>query len=175
MTMTKSNRWLFIGVASALVGLAGCDPYEEPSDATPAVVRALVADASFSGAINPVVVNAPNGTGVWEITGVNAAQTQLIVVTTNKLLNGASIQATPDDCTPTAGSFTFDQPGTWSACYFPNSASEDWGSSVIFYNGDPTDPTTAALAAGTTYNITANITDAQNKPLQFSVRVITAP
>ena len=190
MTATKMNRWLGLALAGLVLAAAGCDPYEEGSDAAPAVVRVAMADQSFSGGgVAPVYIEAPDPVdGVWRIPSqIDPISNAVLVVTTNKLLDGASISTAPDNCEPVAANFDFSgapllDPLTyaWWACYYPSSASESWGSSiVIFQSLASTIGTDGAYAAeldfGTQYNIVVSVLDVQGKPLGFEVEFTTIP
>lgn len=194
MKTTTMNRWLGLVVTGLALAAAACDPYEEPSDANPAVIRVSVVDATFSQA-DPVLTEAPDPLDdVWRIADLASPQApsnhRVVAVTTNKLLDGSSIQATTANCEVAAGAFDFANapltPGaTWYACYYPSSASASWGASILFYQApqhpDPLvvdenrRPGRGVLDYDTTYAIAGSVRDAQGKLLDFELEFTTGP
>jgi hypothetical protein len=181
MTATKTNRWLGLALAGLALAAAGCDPYEEVGGGAPAVVRVGLIDQSFSYG-TPIYVEAPDTDGVWRIpTLIDPATNALLIVTTNKLLSGASISLAPGSCDPAAG-WNFagaplaDVTYQWWSCYYPSSASENWGASILLYQSDTdNDPYTAVLDYGTTYTIVGSVEDVGGTALSFEVEFTTIP
>jgi hypothetical protein len=183
---TKTIRTGMIAALAAL-GLAGCgDPWQGENKANPTIARVIAMDPNNLAAFDStgsVQADKPDGAGVWQVTGLNytnadgqPAQASLLIVQANKLLNGASIQVSPTDCTPVAGAFTFTPAApagtTWYACYNPTSPNTDQGGSIMFYAGtDALDPSSAqSFAEGTLVTITGTAKDHQGKSLAVDVQ-----
>jgi hypothetical protein len=191
---TKTIRTGMIA-ALAAIGLAGCgDPWQGGNKANPEILRVIAMDPNNLAAFDStgsVQANAPDGAGVWQVTGLNytnadgkPAQASLLIVQANKLLDGASIQVSPTDCTPAAGSFTFTPADpttaiagapagtTWYACYNPTSPNTDQGGSIMFYAGtDALDPSSAqSFVGGTLVTVTGSVKDHQGKSMAVHVQ-----
>lgn len=145
-------------IALAVVGMfvTGCDSFDSRADEVSAstIKYALVTGRSINfDSANGGAVDGPfNGTatgGAWAnfvnadgvaVTPSRSGYGRILLITTDGLLDGASIEATPQSClqannwltvTTTA---TLPAGGTWYTCYYPSSATTDDGSSVyVFY------------------------------------------
>jgi hypothetical protein len=192
---TKTIRTGMIA-ALAAVGLVGCgEPWPGENKTSPQIARVIAMDPASLGGFDPtgsVQVNAPDAAGVWQLSGMNyvipgdptatppepdtPAQASLIVVQANKLLDGASIQVSPTDCTPVPGALTITPAppagNTWYTCYNPTSPNTDQGGSVMIYAGsDANDPGTAtALPVGTLVTVSGSVKDHQGQPMPVNVR-----
>lgn len=176
---TKTIRTGMIA-ALAAIGLVGCgEPWPGENKADPQILRVIAMDPGALGAFDSTgstTVTAPDANGTWDLTGVDPVAA-VIVVQANKLLDGATIQTSPADCTPVAGAFTFTPAPpagtTWYTCYNPTSPNTDQGGSVMIYAGDdPVDPgTAAAFDPGTLVTVTGTVKDHQGKALPISVKV----
>lgn len=156
-----------VAAALAVALLAGCDPYNAENKASPQVLRVLAIGGDAA-----IEATAPTTAGgAWTLAGVTGSTG--ISVQTNQLLDGTSIQATPADCTPATGAFTFGGTpgaGTWFACYVPNTANpDDQGGSVLFFNGtNATRPANGEMPAGP-FTIRGTIRDRSGNPVTIAV------
>jgi len=157
-------------IALAFVGLlvSACDFDLREDEASAKAVRyAMVTGRSVDAEDLPGPYLASEAGGVWTVAEatpsfpeppVTTAGTfgRIVVVTTDGLLDGASIEATPQSCTPAGGWLTATgtgvtateaawPAGAWYTCYYPSSATTDDGASVfIFYSEVAPGATTAS-------------------------------
>ncbi len=216
--MTRANSKLLLTVLAALGLLAaGCDIFPSQPGGTPKVIRLLAVDQLAY--TTPPEANSANTSGTWVlgepgIQGIDASNVngpgpnghasafQVIDVQFNKVMNGDSIQTSPTNCAPVAGSLavtvTPAQPTTgcgdsnqsqiscfkpnWFTCYVPQSSDPTVGSQVlIFQTPDATayDPTStpvgqgAGLLPGHTYAVSGTVKDMGGAPLDVKASVTT--
>jgi hypothetical protein len=157
-------------IALAFVGLfvTACDFDLREDEASAKTVRyAMVTGRSIDADAVPGPFLGTETGGVWTITDATVSRPQtpaptvgsngrLVVVTTDGLLDGASIEATPQTCTPAGGWLTVTGTGvtatqalfptaTLYTCYYPSSATTDDGASVfMFYSEIAPGATTAS-------------------------------
>jgi hypothetical protein len=144
--------------AMALVAV-GCDPYEDAPGGDPAIVTVTAAGRTAAG-VNDAVTGTEAG-GQWTVDGVpvGTGGNNVIVVTTNKLLDGSTIQSAPQDpadatsagdCTPANSWLTITRNGApeplnyadpatptdnwqWYTCYYPGAATTSYGASIQIF------------------------------------------
>jgi len=203
---------------AAVAAVAGCDPYKDENTGTP-VVTSTIARAR---GMDPVLGTLAGG--VWTIDkplprygctctcgGTDAAPTctyvdgdfaadrwPVVFVKSNKLLDGYSVQSTPDSCVPVGGTYappTINQgwltapagpaecaggaPSYWFACYLPNAPVPEEAGSVVLLRACQSPGLTAATAwreialgtLGETFSLSGTVRDHQGHPLAFSVTV----
>lgn len=161
--------------------IVACDPYNSEPSGTPAVRSAVITgrNAGLESVVFgwPDEYNGPyNGTlntatNTWtnfkspadkldppltpqDPTPSPTAATygRILVFTTNVLLDGTTIEQTPNSCLPVAASnWVFTVPaghptnGAWYTCYYPSSATASDGASVyVYYASTAPGPATAA-------------------------------
>jgi hypothetical protein len=155
----------------ALALLAACDPYKDENKGPLELLSAFattwsVDDAAVSGVVEATAT--ATATNAYTIADVGAGST-VFFVKTNKLLDGAKIQASAASCAPapevnlTVNGAPAD--ATWFTCYYPNTSTSAEGASVVIYQGADIRPLagyfdSAALSPGF-YVIQATITDKQ--------------
>jgi len=158
-------------IALAVLGLAvtACEPFKDEPSGTPTVISAVVTgrNAGLEDLVfgTPTEYNGPyDGElvgGVWtnflnhadqlDPPGTRRGPTpsftattygRILVFTTNVLLDGASIEQTPQSCLQvTAAGWVITDPGLatsnpggqWYTCYYPSSPSDSLGASVYVY------------------------------------------
>jgi len=160
-------------ITLAVIGLAvtACDPFNDEAGGTPTVKLVTVTGSGygpFEGAA---------GATEWSVDAqINSATSgRMVVVTTNQLLDGASIEAAPYELNGATGCFPTNATnaentngwltvtsvpgplgvvgplptgGAWYTCYYPSSATaSDGGSLVMYYSATP--PGIAAAARPT--------------------------
>lgn len=186
----KNIKWSILGVMAAATLLSACDPYSSQNKAAPVVVMVTTSD--------PTTGSNTAGTesgGVWTVTdvpsscaaGVVTSDEPVLFVTSNQLLDGASIQAGVTDCTP-AGAWLAATPaapaGTaWYSCFQPGSPSPDLGSAVTLFQAasggvSGWDVAAYPLAnndAVTAYTFNGNVRDWQGQSMAVHVNVNVAP
>jgi len=143
-----------IALAALSLSVGACDPYEDEPGGTPQVIQAMVS-GRLSG---PWFDNTADGTGLWTPDTTygedaegnlievpeNPAESagsdgRIVVVKTNVLLDGASIEATPQSCVPAGNWLNVTTApagltgGTWYTCYFPGTPTTLEGASVLIY------------------------------------------
>lgn len=176
----KNINWWSLGVL-ALATIA-CDPYTSESKGPLEVLSAFAVAGNSSD--NATALFTATGSGPYAIAEVDPGGT-VFFVKTNKTLDGAAIQVTPQSCVPAAAVNlavnTTANPAGWFACYSPSGSTSAEGGSVVIYQGkDITSQSgyfdQANLVNGF-YAISATITDKQGHTasvtLDASVR--TAP
>jgi hypothetical protein len=160
--------------AMALVAV-GCDPYEDAPGGDPAIVAVTAAGRTAAG-VNASIDGTEAG-GQWTIDGVpvGAGGNNVIVVTTNKLLDGSTIQTAPQDpadasstgdCKPANSWLTITRNGApdalnyadpatptdnwqWYTCYYPAAATTNYGASIQIFRAKVSEaPSFATGAAG---------------------------
>jgi Putative Ig domain len=94
----------------------------------------------------------------------------------NKLMDGASIQPDPADCTAAEGIHVYKN-GTevfdHAVCYVPNSDTAYWGGSLTVTPPGLDETMPEFLDPNTTYRVTGDVKDQQGNPLTFDVTVRT--
>lgn len=197
----KTIKWPILAI-TALTVVTACDPYDDPNDADPAVVMVT----STSGAGDSTEGTA-SGTA-WTVTSASAcslagggafADQPIFFVTFNKQMDPATIQTSPDDCTPAGGWLTVTPPPPagmqWFSCYTPSSpTTAEGGSAIIFLaEAEPEDVATcseatppaggwdvaeaidAAATTFTSYRIEGTVRDAGGRDLPIDVTVNVDP
>lgn len=161
-------------ITLAVLGLAAvaCDPYKDPPSGTPAVISAVItgrnaglenvifgwpatAVGPYDGALSgDTWTNFANADGHGPTPSPTASSYgRILVFTTNRLLDGASVEQTPNSCLPvTSANWTFTVPaghptnGAWYTCYYPSSPTDTIGASVfVYYSSTAPGPSTAAI------------------------------
>jgi len=159
-------------ITLALLGLAvtACDPFNDEPGGTPTVKYVTVTGSGYGP------FEGSEGASAWSVDAqINSATSgRMVVITTNQLLDGASIEAAPYElngatgCVPTGASNADNSNGwltvtattgalptggKWYTCYYPSSATASDGASVVlYYSAVPPGistaarPTVAALA-----------------------------
>lgn len=210
------NLW-WLGVVAAV---AACDPYDDEVGGQPRVLSVFAS----GGNIDDGVVTQLDATGgdqtPWDITSTSVCTAAVpdkpstpdvdesvpqrvkpdagvIFVKVNKLLDGASIQTTPDSCVPTngwlqvtrsvGGATPVADQTAWFTCYNPGTATTAEGSSIIIYRGENITPGFSgalwldqANDAGTTtavvdYVLTGQVKDKQGNPVDVNVTFHVEP
>jgi hypothetical protein len=156
-----------LAIASFALLATACDPYEDEPGGTPAVTYVWLAGETLTTAPY-TFTNIADDAGLF-----------VLIVKANVLLDGASIQATPQSCDPAGDWLTITGTGAtamqtrtdagegqWYTCYYPSTASgtEPGGSVWIFwsppYDAENLPMDVADLDAGT-YNFAGTVaTDA---------------
>jgi len=142
--------------------------------------------------------------GVWTITGATVSRPQtptptvgsngrIVVVTTDGLLDGASIEATPQSCSPTGDWLTVTGTGRDATlalfptaalytCYYPSSATTDDGASVFMFFSEiapgattPSQPIRSGRMAPGAYSFRGNINSKDGSAFAIAVDVTVAP
>lgn len=146
--MKTLTKWMLALLAATAA--VGCDPFEEAVGGPPVVIT-----AGFTDTANAVGYSATASGSAWTVSNVasicgntTAGLAEIpgfIFVKFNKLLDGASIQTSPTNCTPVAALNLVVTPApaagsAWYACYNPQAPSPDEGASVIVFLGDATPP-----------------------------------
>ena len=146
--MKTLTKWILAALAP--VAMVGCDPFEEAVTGPPVVIS-----TGFTDTAGPTPYLGTAAGSAWTIPGIastcvgpgQAEVVGFIWVKFNKLLNGESVQTSPNasnpqlDCTPTGSPATpwltvAPAPpalGAWYSCYSPQSPSPDEGASVIIF------------------------------------------
>lgn len=154
-------------ILGALAVLGACDPYDDENKA-PLEILSAFAVAGNSDDFATGLFEATGPTSPFTIPDVESGTT-VFFVKTNKLLDGAAIQADPTSCVPAAAvNLTVNgatSPPDWFTCYVPATSTPSEGASMVIYQGSDIDLTTgyfdaADLVAGS-YTIVATITDKQ--------------
>ena len=170
-------------ILGALSLLAACDPFTKENKGALEVLSAF-AVAGNSEDIATGVFEATGTTSPFTITGVDAGTT-VFFIKTNKLLDGAAIQADPLSCKPAAAvNLTVNgtvNPAGWFTCYVPSTSTPNEGASMVIYQGTDINVTTgyfdsADLKEGT-YTIVATLTDKQGntQTVTINATVVTPP
>ncbi|ABS24510.1 hypothetical protein [Anaeromyxobacter sp. Fw109-5] len=149
----------------AVAIIAACDPYDDENKGPPSILSAFASNADEAAEGELV-------DGFWTIRsssvcegahlaprgvvprGASAeastiADIPVVYVKTNKLLDGASIQADPLSCDPAVrdgapwlkvtrvvGATETDDSANWLSCYNPSSPTSSEGASIIIYRGE---------------------------------------
>jgi hypothetical protein len=122
---------------------------------------------------------------------VTLADASVIYVKMNKLLDGASIQATPQSCAPANGWITAtkngaDDTANWFSCYSPSTATEAEGSSIVLYRGVDvsTGPSgdgwfvqsdSASKSEVNAYTVAGTVQDKQGNPVAINIAYTVDP
>ena len=190
-------KWSILGVLAAAAMLAACDPYEDQSTAAPVVVAVTATNGAPSiPGLGDYTEGTASGTA-WTVAdvpsdcaaGVVTSHEPILFVTSNQVLDGASIQAGLQDCTPagTPAWLTATPPAplgeTWYACFQPGTPSPDLGSNVVIFRDtsggqsgwDTASLTEASNDAVTTYTFDGSVRDWQGQGMLIDVTVTVAP
>lgn len=151
----------------AVAGLQACDPYEDENKGVPSVINVISSDSGTA-------YEGTNTGTSWTIS-TPSAFVLFVKVNAGKLLDGASIQATTDDCTPANDWLSVNGagPGNWMSCYYPQSPAGFEGASVVLYPG-PSISTVdswfslSELEPGI-FNLAGTVSDKQGHPLAIDV------
>lgn len=153
----------------AVAGLQACDPYEDENKGAPSVVNVIATDGG-------VATEGTNDGTSWTV-ATSSGTVIFVKANPGKLLDGASIQATPVDCTPANDWLSVNgaTAAGWSTCYYPQSPSSAEGASVVIYPGPSiTDVDSwfglTELAPGI-FNLAGTVADKQGHPLDINVNV----
>jgi len=124
------NKHLITLAVLALAAVA-CDPYKDPPSGTPAVISAVITGRNaglenllFAGwpdnsvgpydgeLVGDTWTNFANADGHGATRSPSGTTGRILVFTTNRLLDGASVEQTPNSCLPvTSANWTFTVPG----------------------------------------------------------------
>lgn len=193
--MTTLSKWMLAALAATAV--AGCDPFEKALTGPPAVTGAGFSEGTFDNGLTAyeATYTAPTWTaqtvpGICSDTTNGVADAPgFIYVRFNELLDGASIQVSPSDCTPTTAMNLIVTPPastgfTWYACYNPQAPVPTESASVIIFLG-PTSPTQSGWSAATpvpasgtlttTVHATGTVHDKSGAAADFDVTVPISP
>jgi hypothetical protein len=204
------NLW-WLGVVAAV---AACDPYDDEIGGQPAILGVFASGGSSDLGVLTEEDATGGGTAPWDITTTsvctaavaddpetpaNDSEPQrvkpdagVIFVKVNKLLDGASIQTTPDSCVPANSWLTVTRDGVpdasaWFTCYNPSTATSAEGSSIVIYRGENISPGFSgdlwldqANDAGTTtsvvdYVLTGEVKDKQGNPVDVNITFHVEP
>lgn len=162
--MTNNRKLWIVG---ALAFLAACDPYTKENKG-PLEILSAFAVAGNSEDFATGLFEATGTTTPFTIPEVDTGTT-VFFVKTNKLLDGAAIQADPLSCVPAAAvNLTVNgvtNPPGWFTCYVPATSTPAEGASMVIYQGKDIDNTTgyfdAADLAHGFFEIVATVTDKQ--------------
>ena len=172
---------IVLGALLAL-GISACDPYEDENGGAPAIIGVTLSEGSTA-----TEVTQADATGAWAISGEDSAQNVLFVLT-NTLLDGASIQTSPSDCTPAGNWLTVTGPaltcetGTpaWYTCYVPSSPQPGQGGSIAVFQSCEAPSLDGGwfdigeLAPSSTYRFTGEVRGGNGAALPIDVTVNTA-
>jgi hypothetical protein len=188
------RKLIAIMAATAGIAFVACDPYVGEPGGTPTVTSAF---ASIAGA--PVDGTVPTAAGAVTIDAIPSdciggpgppPYAALVFVKFNKLLDGASIQTAPDNCTPAAGALTTATPalagGSYYICYNPSSPTPTEGASVVIFwaqtpaagtvsGWDVADLLPADAAAVTTYHFAGSVKDKGGTAVAFDITANVDP
>jgi hypothetical protein len=176
--MTNIRKLWMLG---ALAILGACDPYTKENSG-PLQILTAFAVAGNSEDFATGVFESTTPTSPFTIADVESGTT-VFFVKTNKLLDGAAIQADPLSCVPAAAvNLTVNgvaNPPDWFTCYVPATSTPAEGASVVVYQGKNIDSLTgyfdsADLAVGT-YTIVATITDKQGHTQTVTINATVVP
>lgn len=175
-----------IALAAVSLAVSACDPYEDEPGGTPNVIEVMVVPQTASQ--GGTIVD-DDGTDGWSVTGVQASATngRMLVVKTDGLLDGSSIEATPQSCVPAGGwltvttNATLPAGGQWYTCYNPGTPTALEGASVIIYYSTTAPgvlaaaaPRTAGRMAAGDYNFTGTIQGKNGGDVLIDVDVTAA-
>jgi hypothetical protein len=188
----------------AVAIIAACDPYDDENSGAPQILSV------FSSNADEAVEATGDATAGYELTTASVCSPLVpaedgdpeipqhvdpvhpaIYVKFNKLLDGASIQASTQSCEPANGWLTVTRNGApdtgWFSCYNPSSPTTSEGASVIFYRGADVSVGAAgdgwfavATGAGSTtefaeYVLTGNILDKQGNQIPINITYTVEP
>jgi hypothetical protein len=203
------NLW-WLGVVAAV---AACDPYDDERGGQPEILSVIASGGDSDGAAEFFDAALNEASGAYEVTATSTctpavpddpatteddsepeatiADASIIYVKMNKLLDGASIQATPESCAPANGWITATKNGApdtenWFSCYSPATATDAEGSSIVLYRG--LDVTTGSSGDGwfvqsdsasksevNTYTIQGTVQDKSGNPIPLSIAYTVDP
>jgi hypothetical protein len=144
----------------------GCDPYEDAPGGDPQILTVTASGWDMDAPVEGALVG-----DQWTLTDVPADVNGAIIVTTNKLLDGTSIQTGGQDpadaasygnCVPANDWLTVTangeeqplsgpsddpaDPFQWFTCYYPGAATSSYGASVVIFRTYASQaPTTTAI------------------------------
>ena len=131
-------------ILAALAVLSACDPYKEENKG-PLEILSAFAVAGNSDDLATGLFEASGTTSPFTIPEVDTGTT-VFFVKTNKLLDGAAIQADPLSCVPAAAvNLTVNgvvNPPGWFTCYVPATSTPAEGASMVIYQGQDITNTT---------------------------------
>jgi hypothetical protein len=191
-----------LAVTSAATLLA-CDPFNKEPGGAPAVLSGF-ASVDMVNNITAIDGSAPTAAGAVAITGVpsdcfdapdgspphvpDTGAPSTIFVKFNKLLDGASIQAGENDCTPAAGVLTTATPAApagsqYYVCYNPSSPTPTEGSSIVIFQAaatgaagwDGADGFPASPTATATFHFAGTVKDKGGASVAFDVTAAVDP
>jgi hypothetical protein len=166
-----------VGLLLALLGIAGCDPYQEDDTSQPRVVRLI----AYGGVSDVQEASAPTG-DAWVLPDVALDQANLRV-DFSKVMKGDTIQtlasASQDTCVIApnlTATVTPEQSGPLEVCYDPTSADPVVGGAIVI---KPEHPGLDAdenplMPPSTTYRVFGTVQDHQGNQLPIDVSFVTA-
>lgn len=185
----------------AVAVIAACDPYDDERGGTPEIL-------SVFGSVGDDFVDAEgDATTGYTITTPSACVPAdaeegteqhvdplmpVIFVKFNKLLDGASIQATPESCAPANDWLSVARNGApdtgdWFSCYNPSSPTASESASITLYRGEDVSTGVAgdgwlSVASGagsatevSTYVLTGNVQDKQGNAIPINITYVVQP
>ncbi|HSD19226.1 MAG TPA: hypothetical protein VLC54_04275 [Anaeromyxobacter sp.] len=209
MKSIRSLWWL--GVVAAV---AACDPYDPEVGGQPKVLSVFASGGNSNDGVLAEEDATGGGTDPWDVTSTSVCTAAVpddpataddesvpqrvkpdagvIFVKVNKLLDGASIQTTPDSCVPANSWLTVTRDGVpdaaaWFTCYNPSTATSAEGSSIVIYRGENISPGFSgnlwldqANDAGTTtavvdYALTGQVKDKQGNLVDINITFHVEP
>ena len=197
------NLW-WLGVVAAV---AACDPYDKEVGGQPSILGVFASGGNSNDGVLAEEDATGGGAAPWDVTSTSVCTAAVpadsvpqrvkpdagvIFVKVNKLLDGASIQTTPDSCVPANSWLTVTRDGVpdaaaWFTCYNPSTATSAEGSSIVIYRGENISPGFSgnlwldqANDAGTTtsvvdYVLTGQVKDKQGNPVEVNITFHVEP
>jgi hypothetical protein len=195
MARTSTHPWPLCAAILALAS-AGCDPYPAKNTTAPQIVTVFASNGpNFLEEVEGTktdtgwTITIPSGPGRMDPTVIQAVE-PVIFVQTNQSLDGASIQTSDGDCTPSGGWLsvtppTLATPGSpvWYSCYHPSAVVGLEGGSVVLFRATQSISTTlgqgwfdvASLDPDTSFSLSGNVRDRSGGPLPISIQVTVSP
>lgn len=187
--MKTLTKWFLVALTS--VAIVGCDPFEKASSAAVAVIGAGATDVN-AGAGYSATLSGSTWTVAAPATCVAPGRAELagfIWVKFNVLLDGASVQTAPNNCTPASTLALTSSPlnpggDAWYACYNPQSPTPAEGPSVIIFLDAPATAPSGWISADafpasgdtiTPYRTTGTVSDTQGRTASFDVLLNVTP
>lgn len=205
------NLW-WLGVVAAV---AACDPYDDEVGGQPSILSVFASGGNSNDGVLSEEDATGGGAAPWDVTSTSVCTAAVpddlattdvdesvpqqvkpdagvIFVKVNKLLDGASIQTTPDSCVPANSWLTVTRDGVpdaaaWFTCYNPATATSAEGSSIVIYRGENISPGFSgnlwldqANDAGTTtavvdYALTGQVKDKQGNAVDVNITFHVEP
>jgi hypothetical protein len=150
----KNLKWLSLVLTAVFA--VGCDPYDDVKSGTPTFLSATAADlvngvaygAAATGDTATIDITCADVTANFcpldptdpdadQLTDFTTLTDLAVFITFDRQIDGAAVQSTLDDCSPTAGWLSVTPAPAageaWYSCYSPSSPSPDEGGSVVVF------------------------------------------